>query len=394
MALLFADRVRVAASAAPGTGTFAVGTAVSAYQGFPAAFVVGSSCYYLIEDGTSWEVGVGTLTATAVWTRTTVLLTSAGNTTALTLTANAVLSLTPSAQFGTDLQARADSNYGRNRIRNSRFQVNQRGTSGFAGSGSYTSDGWLVSCSAGTMATTIAAASSTYNYSGSLTTTTTGLTSGANMNLLQRIESYDVMDLVGQQVTVSFTGLATTSAGSFTAAVGLYYPSAQDNFGTNTLVQSVPVTLTATATRVSVTFSTLPANIANGLQVAITLTQATSTGTTALTVAGVQLEAGSYVTALEKKPIVLELEWAQRFYCNGSGGESFYDTAAGVYYQQYFYPTPMRAAPTVVFTATSVANLASGVYTAGTALGFYVTTKATAAGLATYTYTFTATAEL
>ena len=393
MALQILDRVQVACSAAPSTGTFPIGSATSSYQGF-GSFTVGNQSYYLIQDGVAWEVGVGTLTSAAVWTRTTVLATSAGNTTALTLSASAILSVVPSAQFAIDLMARGDSNYGRNRIRNSRFQINQRGTASFTTSGGYTSDGWICGIQAGTMSTAIGAAAVAYGYSGSLTCTATGLTSGSQVTISHRIESYDCMDLVGQPVTVSAYFAGTTSAGSFTATIALYSVASQDVFTTFTLIQSVTVPVNGTAQRLAAVFSALPAAAANGLQVNFSLTQATSTGNTALTVAGVQFEPGLYMTALEKRPIVLELETCQRYYCGGGGGNSIYDTAAGAYYQQFFFPTPMRAIPTVVFTATSVTNLASGTMTAASASGFYGTMKATAAGLATYTYSFTASAEL
>ena len=393
MALLFADRVRVTTSAAPGTGTFAISTPVAAYQGFPASFVVGTQCYYLIEDGTAWETGIGTLTASGVWTRTTVLASSNSNA-AISASVSAVLSLTASAQFGTDLQARSDVNLGRNRIRNSRFLINQRGLSGATASGAYTSDGWLIGYTAGTLAWTVAAASATYGYSGSLTSTVTGLTAAGSNQIVTRIESYDVMDLVGQQVTFSAFLLNTTSAGTATVTVTLSSFSAQDNSTSPNLIQTLTLPVTGTAQRLFGTFSALPAAVANGVQINIISTQAGATGNNTLTVAGVQLEAGAYLTPLARIPLYMEVEWCQRFYNAQSGGESFYDSAGGSFFQQYFYPTRMRAAATVTFTVTSVTNTASGAYTAGTVDGFYATTKATAAGLATYTYSYTATAEL
>ena len=393
MALLFADRVRVTTTAAPGTGTFAISTAVAAYQGFPSSFVVGTQCYYLIEDGTAWETGIGTLTASGVWTRTTVLASSNSNA-AISASISAVLSLTPSAQFAIDLQSRSDSNLGRNRIRNSRFLVNQRGTS-FSVSAAYQSDGWIGSASAGTYTASVAAPSATYGYSGSMTVSAASLTAAGTLVLSQRIESYDVMDLVGGYVTLSFWLLATTSAGTLSFAINLNTPTAQDNYASTTTQQTVTVTPTGTATRYTVVFpNVLPAAAANGLAVAFQLTQNASTGNASFTLAGVQLEAGQYATALARIPLYMEVEWCQRFYNAQSGGESFYDTAGGAFYQQYFYPTRMRAAATVAFTGTSVTNLASAAYTSGTVDGFYATTKATAAGLATYTYSYTASAEL
>nr|WP_321985301.1 hypothetical protein [uncultured Lichenicoccus sp.] len=391
MALLFADRVRVAASAAPGTGTFAVGTAVSAYQSFPASFPVGSSSYYLIEDGTSWELGVGLLSGTGVWTRSTVILTSAGNATALTLTANAVLTLTPSAQFATDLQARTDSNYGRNRIRNPRMQINQRAGT-YTTSGAYTADGWIAIATAGTIATTVGAASASYAYSGTLSAVATGLTAGGTLQLVQRIESYECMDLVGQPVTFSFTGLASTSAGTVTAVVQLSYPTSQDSFGTQTTIATNTITLSGTAARVSTTFAALPAGAANGLQVIVQLTQVTSTGNTTLTIGGVQLEPGLYATALEKRPIEIDFLQCERTYQVGQIVQGGYG-AASTPISATAAINPMRATPTLTATATSDSNLGTPTL-AYVANGVYATATVTAAGTYSLNVKFSASADL
>jgi hypothetical protein len=91
MGLQFIDRVRVT-TATTGTGAIAIGAAVAGYQGF-SGMAVGNTAYYTIEDGSAWEIGLGTLSASGTWTRTTVIATSAGNTSPISLDGNAILYL-------------------------------------------------------------------------------------------------------------------------------------------------------------------------------------------------------------------------------------------------------------------------------------------------------------
>jgi hypothetical protein len=84
MALVFADRVQET-TATTGTGTVTLSGAVSGYQSF-ATIGNGNTTYYTITSGTAWEVGIGTYTAAGTTlARTTVLSSSAGGTTKITL---------------------------------------------------------------------------------------------------------------------------------------------------------------------------------------------------------------------------------------------------------------------------------------------------------------------
>jgi hypothetical protein len=61
MPLVLKDRVKVS-STTTGTGTFTLGSAYTGYQDF-SVIGDGNTTYYTITDGTDWEVGIGTYTA-------------------------------------------------------------------------------------------------------------------------------------------------------------------------------------------------------------------------------------------------------------------------------------------------------------------------------------------
>lgn len=81
MALIIKDRVLETCSS-PGSGTVSLLGAIIGYQTFNAAVTNGNTCYYTIADqnGSNWEVGLGTFTAPASLARTTVLASSNGGT--------------------------------------------------------------------------------------------------------------------------------------------------------------------------------------------------------------------------------------------------------------------------------------------------------------------------
>ena len=72
MALVLKDRVKET-STTTGTGSFTLAGAVTGFQSFTSALADGDTTYYVIEDGTDWETGLGTWTeSTATLARTTV----------------------------------------------------------------------------------------------------------------------------------------------------------------------------------------------------------------------------------------------------------------------------------------------------------------------------------
>lgn len=104
MAFVMKDRVRVK-SATTGTGAIALGAAVQDpargyYRAFATAGVAdGDTVPYMIEDGASWETGIGTYASSgAVLTRTTVINNSAGTTSPISLSGSAEVAIVVTEQ--------------------------------------------------------------------------------------------------------------------------------------------------------------------------------------------------------------------------------------------------------------------------------------------------------
>lgn len=96
MAVL-ANRVRVTTSTT-GTGTITLGSAATTYQTFAEAGVSnGDVVRYLIEEGTNWEIGTGTYTATGTTLSRTVSE-SSNSGSAITLAGNATVSIVSAAE--------------------------------------------------------------------------------------------------------------------------------------------------------------------------------------------------------------------------------------------------------------------------------------------------------
>ena len=96
MATKFLNRVRMSVSGAPGTGIITVGTQATGFQTFTnAGMNEGDQTPYLLEDGSplgsAWEIGLGTWHTNGTFARTSITQSSAGGTTPITASSNAVL---------------------------------------------------------------------------------------------------------------------------------------------------------------------------------------------------------------------------------------------------------------------------------------------------------------
>jgi hypothetical protein len=205
----------------------------------------------------------------------------------------------------------------------------------------------------------------------SLQVITSTATSGTPL-VEQRIENQNIPDfLTGTPVTVSF--YASQNYGTLIPlTVGLYYATAVNNFGTQTLAvaatQNTP-TITASNVYYSLSF-TLNTSLGatNGLALRFSTGGASAIGSTFL-LTGVQVEKGAVPTPFEFRPYTTELALAQRYYyqltsptaaVQGSAQVyAIFGTATGITTAAFWlpiqFPVTMRT-PNYTFSNSAVSN--------------------------------------
>ncbi|MGA3113504.1 MAG: hypothetical protein ABSF90_03620 [Syntrophobacteraceae bacterium] len=197
----------------------------------------------------------------------------------------------------------------RNRFINAEMIIDQKNNgasqsiSATTGGSQYTVDRWYAYVAGSAVAGTRYAGSGPWkNYF--------RLTGAAGNNWItfgQRIESMNVEDLAGSTVTVSlYTASSLITALNWAA----YYPSAADNYGTQTQIASGQWTINASLNQYSATF-TLPSSAVNGVSIEFSSTTGLTSGT--LDITGAQFEAGAYATPFDRMKIDEELMRCQRY---------------------------------------------------------------------------------
>jgi hypothetical protein len=234
----------------------------------------------------------------------------------------------------------------------------------------------------------------------------------------QTLEGFNCFDLLGKQVTISFT-LRASIAGTY--AVSLY-----DSTGAASCVKSVVVSASNTPQRFAVTFpaipssAVIPAAATAGLNFAIGglntgtyqapslntwvagtyisaagMTNWTATLNATLAVTDVQLEAGSVATPFERRSYGQELELCQRYYETGTVRVWGYADAGSGFGTTQPFKVSKRAAPTVAAVNSSAGNVSAAyAVLTGDTTGIVITHNATALGALAYVDTWTASAEL
>lgn len=283
----------------------------------------------------------------------------------------------------------------KNRIINGSMVIAQRASSGTWG-GIVGPDRWFMN-NAGTSPTfTISGPAQNWDTSYTYALVMNGVAGNTDTNMFQRIESKNIIDLVGKTVTVSYWYWQNTGS-SKTIFTKMFYANALDNFTTTTeITPSVStVILDSTWTRVVAQF-TLPAAASNGVVVSCGVGIGAIGSGQSVKFGNIQLEAGTVATVFDTRPFSTELTLCQRYYASGIGlgAQSFASSTTSISTVKSF-ASIMRANPTVAYTGTTYVN-ASGITTLNTSAdGFVVcATGSGAGGNCNFFTNWSATAEL
>ena len=179
---------------------------------------------------------------------------------------------------------------------------------------------------------------------------------GDSTGITQKIEASTCKQLVGKTVTVSFYLKHLLGHGTDKIAVALSRANSEDNFVSGTTsISSQTVSTTSSYARYTCTFTSLPSEVANGLQLTIKFNGSSST---VYYITGVQLEVGS-VTPFEHLSFGETLQLCQRFFhsVNALGHPTPTDAAYARYITfaqdtnatRWFhdFPVTMRATPSL-----------------------------------------------
>ncbi|HMB77154.1 MAG TPA: hypothetical protein VKN76_12195 [Kiloniellaceae bacterium] len=329
----FADRVKQS-SDTTGTGTLELVAPSAGFRSFVQGVGDGGRCYYVVTDGTEFEVGIGTVTAGATdsLSRDTVLNNSDETTLPIdwgTGTRDVFLTL-PAAQIVSleRLRPYTDGNL----LINSDFRVAQRGDVTFNSTG-YTFDRWrffpgggsnMVDLTRTAFSLGQTAVSGEPSYYITLDRTNTD--SSGDALLTQKIES--VRTLAGQTCTVSYwaRSSAPVTQGNFRVRTIQDFGSGGTPTSSNTNHFADPALstawqrFTATMTLPSISGATLGTDGNDNLTLRFALLIAA--GSVAIDIANVKLEPGDIAGDYRPRPIAEELARCQRYYCKTFGQET------------------------------------------------------------------------
>jgi len=245
----------------------------------------------------------------------------------------------------------------KNRIINGDMRIDQRnaGASYTATTGGlrYGVDRWLIYCSGANVTGQQIAGTNTET---AKAFRITGATGNNYLNFEQRIESLNTSDLANQVVT--FKAKVWCSASISNAFVYAISPTVVDNYGSVTSSINTPITLNSGLNTIVVT-GTLNSTANLGQAFGINFGSGIS-NSVYVDIAEVQVEKGSTATSFDYRPYGTELALCQRYarvmrssaytkYASGTVGNS-----TTVFALTIPLAIPMRSAPSVAFSGTTV----------------------------------------
>ena len=230
---------------------------------------------------------------------------------------------------------------------------------------------------------------------------------GAYTQLVQPIEF--VQRLSGKTVTVSFWARYTSGAPRIGVGITQVFGNGSNSPSASVSVTGQAVTISTTWSRYSVGFAvpSLAGKTIGNLGGDATLCAfyySAGTGSSgpsggigvqsgAIQLWGIQLEAGSVATPLEKPEPRYDIGNCQRFYQTGNLFVGGYNSAGATVGYWQGLPVTMRVPPTVTPTYTTQTNCAAGIGGIS-ATGFQSTAVVTATGSCAAVGTFAASADL
>jgi hypothetical protein len=358
----------------PGVGTITLpGVAPTGRLTWALGFTTSQPVFYILDDSTQQEWGVGFLTVGSPSTITrdaTPMGNSLGTFVPLNFTDNC--RCYPSLPSDTALTMMAGG-IARNLFHNGMDRVQQRGVGPWT-TGSYTSDRWWYGIGGGGGSRSVAISAladvgrtqiGDEEAQFCISTSFTGGTGSTDAEVLRQ-ELENVRRTAGKTVTVSFWANATVAGLKIGVTLSQFFGSG----GTPSTTVATPpqtVTLSTTWTRYSLTFA-MPS--VNGkvfgttagtdyLQVWFYFSAGSGSApgagvgvqSGAINIFGRQLELGSVATPLEKQDINYDRDNCLRFFQNFTallfGGTQ---TSGTTFYGSWMWPVPFRATPTITLT--------------------------------------------
>ena len=298
--------------------------------------------------------------------------------------------------------APAFNNFGRNKLHNAMFNIQQRGTGAWTASSSYTADRWMMLLNGDSDSVTVATLSDSDRTAIGdeeaiycLQNAFTGVNSAADYSLImQKIES--VHRLSSKTVSISFWA----KANSGTPNVGV---SLDQFFGTSgspsSTVNGTGVSTPISSTWTRYTFANISVPSISGKTLGTDgddctymniwfssgSTNATRSGTvgaqsSTISLWGVQLEIGATCTQLEKLSQFADLANCQRFYVTGNAYMAGYGITSTPMSNWISFPVTQRGGAGYTVTSTTSTNCASASATQTAPYGFAWSTTVTSTG--------------